>query len=430
MRIEGAAVQLPRNILRVVYATGLAAMIACGCGIGFGSKKNNNNDDGGARKDGDVDAIVWPDAAACATGNDEILPTPVDIIIAIDQSASMIEERDAVRQNINANLTSILDASGIDYRVILIHGNFCMDPPLGDPNDCYGSNLPTYFRSDHDVNSSDALTVILWSFEGYVKSANTCDRVSNPAVMWSDKLRYEAFKVFIAVTDDDPSSFDCAYATATCTDNCSGCANNCSGYCPRHHCPTYADSPAAWGGGDFPTELYNLPGNMFGTAQEPRWIFHSIVGVDQLYQPNDPVTSLNNVCAYAGNTAETSGVEYQKLSVLTGGLRFPSCDTDYSPVFNQIANTIIPLACEFSVESTNVGEIDPNETNVEFDPQDGSTPVTFLRDNTAPCDNGANGWQWNADFTRILLCGDACDLVKSHPQGKVTITVGCTTLIR
>ena len=64
---------------------------------------------------------------------------------------------------------------------------------------------------------------------------------------------------------------------------CSECAN--------HQCPTFADSPADWGGGDFPTELYKLqPTGMFGTPADPKWVFHSIVAVDQPYGPSEPVT--------------------------------------------------------------------------------------------------------------------------------------------
>ena len=231
----------------------------------------------------------------------------------------------------------------------------------------------------------------------------------------SDKVRPESLKVFIAVTDDDPISFSAATL---------GCSN-----CAMHQCPTFADSPADWGGADFPTELYNLPGGVFGTQDAPRWIFHAIIGVQQQYTPADPVTGLNQTCAYGGNTAETSGVEYQKLARLTGGIRFPSCDTDYSPVFNEIASTIVPMACEFLIESTNLGTIDPGETNVEWDPMDGTGSSTILMDDSAPCDSGAEGWQWNEDFTRIRLCGGICDTVQNNPNGRITIVVGCQTLV-
>lgn len=45
-------------------------------------------------------------------------------------------------------------------------------------------------------------------------------------------------------------------------------------------------------------------------------------------------------------------------------------------------------------------------------------------------DSGANGWQWNADYTAIHLCGAICDQVSSNPNGSVSITVGCDTIVR
>lgn len=404
------------TLVSLVLAGALVACANSGRGDnntpGDGSTSQN---DGGVVGDGGVPNDGGDgDAAACAVASDEPASMPVDIIIAIDQSASMGEERDGVRDNINDHLANILAGSNLDYRVILIHGGFCMDPPLGNPADCNADNPPHYYTSLHPVNSSDALTIFLWAFEGMHRTPNTCDSNYNADVEYASKLREESLKVFIVVTDDDPYSFSAAAL---------GCSD-----CAMHQCPTFADSPADWGGSDFATELYNLPGNYFGDATKPRWIMHAIIGVDQLYQPADPVTALGNVCAFSGNTAETSGVEYQKLARLTGGLRFPSCDTDYSPVFNEIATTIIPLACEFLVESTNLGQIDTDLTNVEYDPMDGTGAITIPMDDTAGCDTGANGWQWSADFSRIYLCGSWCDAVQSNPNGRVSIVVGCTTV--
>lgn len=358
------------------------------------------------------------DGPTCATASDEVTAAPVDIIITIDQSPSMAQEKDGVKANLNTNLVQILEASNIDYRVIFVTG--FTDLPTG----------PNYFQASANVNSSDTLTLLLWTYDGFNKSPNTCEKKANAAVQWKDKLRYGSFKVFIALTDDDPSSFDCANATATCTSDCAGCANNCSGWCPMFQCPTFADKAAAWGGSDFPTELYKLlPAGTFGTAQAPQWVMHSIVPVQQQLDATQPVTGLHDVCNENGNTGETSGVEYQKLSILTGGIRFPSCNTDYSPVFQKIASTIVPLACKFNLESTNLGKTDPDKTNVVYTPGNGGDPETFFKDDTAPCDSGANGWQFVDNNTAVVLCGAACDKVKADSKGKVQITVGCDTKV-
>ncbi len=371
---------------------------------------------GGGLTDGSAASSSGGFAGACAVASGDVATSPVDVIIAIDQSASMGEETAGVIANLNTHLTAILKAANIDYKVIFVAGVNGL--PTG----------PEYFQAKAGVNSSDALTLLLWTYDGNYKAPNTCNKTPDAAVKWGDKLRYEGQKVFIVVTDDDPSSFDCANATASCTANCAGCASNCSGYCPMFQCPTYADKPAAWGGGDFPSELYKLaPAGMFGTPAAPKWVFHSIVPVDKQYGPTEPVTPLTQMCNANGNTGETSGVEYQKLSVLSGGIRFPSCDTDYSPVFQSIAATIIPLACKFDLTNTSLGTPDPKKTNVEIDYGDGAGKQVILKDDTAPCEAGANGWQFTDGTKGILLCGAACDKLKQSSSPKVSITLGCDT---
>lgn len=53
---------------------------------------------------------------------------------------------------------------------------------------------------------------------------------------------------------------------------------------------------------------------------------------------------------------------------------------------------------------------------------------TIPRDDARPCSQGANGWQFKANNTRLELCGTACALVKGNPAGKVAINVGCATV--
>jgi len=382
---------------------------------------------------GDVEVADFGDGdegPACARASDEAVPMPVDIIIGIDQSASMGEERDGVRTWINDSLAGILDAAGLDYRVILIQSGFCMEPPLGNATDCTASNPPRYYNVAHGVNSSDLLTIFLWTYDGTSRSPNTCTANPDAVFAWRDVLRAFSQKVFIAVTDDDPVSFNCANTTARCTESCEGCAGDCAGYCPNYQCPTYADRAAEWGGADFATELYALePAGMFGSRERPRWVFHSIVGVSRVLEPDEPVTPLDETCASGGNTAETSGVEYQKLSRLTGGIRFPSCDTDYSPVFERIAATVLPLACTYRVESTALGPPDPEHTNVMVDLGDGSGEHVVPQDSRFDCDAGAEGWQWNEDFTLIRICGTPCDEIQEAAGAHVTITVGCATVV-
>ena len=114
---------------------------------------------------------------------------------------------------------------------------------------------------------------------------------------------------------------------------------------------------------------------------------------------------------------------------LAGGKWFPLCSTDFGPLFIDIAKSIATrVACELTIPPAPTGEkLDPNKVNVTYTPASGGMPETILKDDSKPCAGGANGWQYNADKTKILLCGDACKKAQSDLGGKVNVAFGCGT---
>src|SRR5690606_17538041 len=98
----------------------------------------------------------------------------------------------------------------------------------------------------------------------------------------------------------------------------------------------------------------------FGTAEERRYRWHSIVGmaekaaeagaVPEPWFPDEPVTVER--CGEMGESVG-AGTGFQQLSVLTGGLRYPSCRYEnFNSVFNAIAEGIIEgamLSCEWEI---------------------------------------------------------------------------------
>lgn len=391
------------------------------------------------------------DTGVCATATGTPGRVPVDIIVIVDQSASTGEEAAGIQANINTNLGDVLESSGLDYRVILINsatGALCPEPPLGNGVDC-GDNPPSYYRVAHPVNNSDALTLLLWTYDGFGKRPNSCHRTGTGERAWRDWIRFDSLKVFIVFSDDDPTTFSRTGLPPACpgrpSPTYSGCTNadclsttgtsfECSSFCPNFGCPTFADRPADWGGGDFPTELYALEPRMmvdgrmenpFGSAENPRWVFHSLIGVQRLLEPAEPLTDRCAICNSGGNTAENAGVTYQRLSRLTGGVRFPSCNTDYSPVFGRISSDLTPIACELTLEETGLGTVDTARTNVLYYPGGADPAETIPRDDAAACDAGANGWQLTGGGTRIRICGDACDRIQADPDARLEIEIGC-----
>jgi hypothetical protein len=325
----------------------------------------------------------------------------VDVIWIVDSSCSMADEIDKIRTNINQSFVPTISGSIIDWQVIMLaergttDQQVCVDPPLAGPG-C-ADNPPRFHHVACTVGSTDSFTIASGSYGGALFPF--C--VQGPG--WGSYLRYNAFKVFVEVTDDEMDT-----------------------------APPFGMSAAA-----FDSWLGNnaTPPGMFGTGSTRKYVFHSIVGLD----PQNP----SQACVALGpdggivNTAVAPGLEYQKLSQVTGGLVRSICESDWSDIFDTIAQGIISrLSCEYPVtEGPDAGAIDPSKVNVKYTPGgadgggDGGSTEDILQDPHEACDAGADGWQWTADQTKILLCGPTCDRVKADLDGRIDIEIGCETKV-
>jgi hypothetical protein len=107
-----------------------------------------------------------------------------------------------------------------------------------------------------------------------------------------------------------------------------------------------------------------------------------------------------------------------------------TAQSDLATALAQTLNVISgqALACEFDVPQPASGQtLNHNQVNVVYTNHDGDPPQTVYRDDEHPCDGGANGWQYNADQTKILICGQACDAVRK--AGNIDIALGCGSIV-
>jgi hypothetical protein len=87
-------------------------------------------------------------------------------------------------------------------------------------------------------------------------------------------------------------------------------------------------------------------------------------------------------------------------------------------VFNKIINSIV--VCDYDVTQPDKTRADPDQVNIKFD-------NTTLRRSDYDCES-SDGWQWtNSDHTRMHLCKQSCDQLKSGSVYKVKATFGCPT---
>jgi hypothetical protein len=321
-----------------------------------------------------------PEVGGCARGHSEARRVPVDIIFAIDQSESMDGEIAQVKKNIN-KLTDLLGATKLDYRVIMIARpgpdafGVCIPPPLGA--DACGDNLPYFKRSAQEVLSNDALALYLSTYDS-----------TDPLLTWAKYIRFDSVKAFVPVTDDNATQ-----------------------------------PPPAPYWQTFDHEIVKRGGGAFGKATDRNYVFFPIIGA---------VSGPDVTTVKCSTDVVSEGPEYQELAKLTGGAHFAVCADDYGPTFLAMGSAIARrVLCSLPVPVPAEGEvIDPTLVNVSATPPSTGVTTDLLQDNGKPCDAGANGWQYNADKTKILLCGDACTQVTNEPETRVDVVFGCKTRIR
>jgi len=245
----------------------------------------------------------------------------------------------------------------------------CVPPPLAA--DKCASKPPLFRQVIQTVASTNALALILSTYDSAGK--------------WNDFLRPDAFKAFIPITDDNAKT------------------------------PT--PDPVST---TFDTELLKRGSGTFGTAAKRKYVFYPICGAKD--------TDNTKTC---GSGMVNNGQTYVDLAKLTSGRTYELCSTDFGPAFTGIGKGLATaVACEILVPKPPPGEtFDPAKINVTYTPT-GGTPEDVEQDASKPCDAGANGWQYNTDKTKILLCGDICKKLKADTTGKLNVAFGCATKVK
>ena len=82
------------------------------------------------------------------------------------------------------------------------------------------------------------------------------------------------------------------------------------------------------------------------------------------------------------------------------------------------------LTCDLALPKPKEGKVDLKLVNVVFTPN--LAPARVLpQDNHAPCDAGADGWQYNAARDQIRLCGQTCMDVRGDRGARIDVVLGC-----
>jgi hypothetical protein len=360
---------------------------------------------------GSNDSALDPDSA-CATqsANATLTKKPVDIIITIDNSGSMTEEIVGVQKNINENFAQIIEQSGLDYRVILVarHGkasvgqNICVEAPLSgiaaggctNPPPMPINNPPKFFHYSVEVASTNSWCKLTSTY-------HIPDEFNLAPNGWAEWLRPDAFKVFIEITDD------------------------------RVSCGAYNDGNTAAAGiaaaNLFDTDLLALDPAQFGDAMKRNYRQYSIVAMAYNDPPTKPYEPADPIITGKCPTAANAGTGYQALSILTGGLRFPLCDTtSYDVVFQAIAQGVVEGAkveCDFPIPDPPPGKtIDLSTVIVQYTPGGMGVPMEFAQV-PGPAQCGPKSFYLEGG--KIHLCPETCALVQEDNKAAISVLFGC-----
>ena len=164
---------------------------------------------------------------------------PADIIFVIDNSGSMSDEISEVQDQINDNFASIIEDSGLDFRVIMVsrYGEvnvpiggsanpICVSSPLSN-SDCSDplntpleNNPPTFYHYSANVESHDAWCVLR---EGLTRSdeftLSTSPGLGTRDTAWTplapngygEWLREGVAKSIVVITDESPGGNNGCY---------------------------------------------------------------------------------------------------------------------------------------------------------------------------------------------------------------------------
>jgi len=377
--------------------SGGTASNAGGAGSGATGGKSSDGSAGTGASSGSGGVMLDGSAAdACVAEKlvAKLEKKPVDVIVLVDTSATMAPASAAVEDNINGKFASVLGASNLDYRVVVLAGyganeELCVSPPLGgascSPPPSVPANTSQFFHYPRASGSGALLqNIIDWY--------NAPDSLGTAPNGWSGFVRTDSLKVFLIFSDTSSSS--------------------------------------SIDGSSFESQLLALTPAVFGTASARNYIFHTIIGLGENspatspWMPSDPVVS-STCSGYSGSLGP--GEPLQNLSKLTGGLRFPICQfAAFDVVFQALAQSVVtttPLECEFPFPTPPAGKtIDPNTIQLDYTPGTGGPTQSFTQvKSLADCTPSS----FYVENQTIILCPDACTAVKADSSGNIDVRFGC-----
>ncbi len=344
----------------------------------FGASGGAANSAGGSGGGGSTGPIINPGQGGQAGGlpgeqcagvtqeaNNAVLP--VDVIWTIDTSCSMIQETQAVRDNMNDFSKQIANA-GVDVRIVLLAEQYgkppipfapdqgiCIGAPLGSGSCPQDTKLPRFAHIYQEVGSTNSLSLILSAFPNY-KSA----------------LRPESLKIFTVVTDDNSAL------------------------------------PAQ----DFSKQVEQL---------DPSYIKAGLWKMYGIFCFSDCPSAARPGDVYKQIVTQTQGV--------AGDLCKQNFKPVFDQLAQGVVASS-QLSCGWAIPPPPDGQaFNKGKVNVVFT-SGGGQQATFGKVGSAAECGPAGGWHYDDENNpdTVLVCPDTCKQIQADPTGKIDLQFGCSTV--
>ena len=172
------------------------------------------------------------------------------------------------------------------------------------------------------------------------------------------------------------------------------------------------DSCPADGDMGLPNTIDSVVSIVKGAEQSTPSVITFVIGV------GSELTALNAIAAAGGGTPKALLVD---------------TTADIQSAFAQALDQIrkVAFACEFTIPPAPAGlVIDPSKVNVQFT-DNGTTDFVYVGDAGSCIKAPQTGWYYDDPMmpTKVILCDQACDVVRGSTSGQVGIVFGCNALV-
>ncbi|MEM9693339.1 MAG: hypothetical protein AAGA56_12395 [Myxococcota bacterium] len=419
-------------------------------------------------------------------GYDPVIP-PIDVVMVVDTSDSMASSIDAIEANLHVNFDSMLQASGLDYRVFMIARHsagdsagdllLCIPPPLSTTTDCSGppgSNPGRFYhwdapldevaldpelvlaaiRGGYDDGSLPPIAnppplaidpeLVLAAIRGGYDDA-PLPPISNPPPLvtftpvldtqgdypggLAPLMRQDSVKHWIWITDDNPAD-----------ETEHGHFDNPRGLWGRGDTTDTSDtSVVAEEARRFTRELAAIDPVKFAPERQ---VHHGILGLVAPengfpYGPLEPIELARCDLSAQGGTGAADGANsfvqfLTRLGGAAGGLRSSICNTaDYDEFFLGATERMMDpyrISCRYpapSPEDLRGGHV-IEALLVVYEPGDGSADRRFYEvESESSCDEDGG---YHIAGETITLCPSTCETVREDPHAQIRLYIDCPTV--